>query len=120
MLRILITGGRDQIPRAVADHLHFLLDGRTDIECIIQGCARGADTGAIIYANEAKVPLVSFPVSSDDWNKIGKSAGYKRNKKMRDEGKPDLIIAFPGGRGTQHMIDLGIEKNIRIHIVGEE
>ena len=116
-MRILVTGGRTENPRAVADHLHFLLDGRTDVECIIQGCAKGADTGAQIFAEESNIPQMKFPVTKEEWDRVGKSAGYKRNKRMRDEGNPDLIIAFPGGKGTQHMIDLGNEKTIPIHQV---
>lgn len=39
-----------------------------------------------------------------DWNTHGNSAGPIRNKQMLDEGKPDLILAFPGGKGTADMI----------------
>jgi hypothetical protein len=34
----------------------------------------------------------------------GKAAGPIRNQRMIDEGKPDLVIAFPGGRGTADMV----------------
>lgn len=30
----------------------------------------------------------------------GKAAGAIRNQQMLDEGKPDLVVAFKGGRGT--------------------
>lgn len=39
-----------------------------------------------------------------DWNTHGKAAGPIRNQKMLDEGKPDLVVAFPGGRGTADMV----------------
>jgi UDP-N-acetylmuramoylalanine-D-glutamate ligase len=29
-----------------------------------------------------------------------------RNKWMLTDGKPDLVIAFPGGRGTASMVNL--------------
>jgi UDP-N-acetylmuramoylalanine-D-glutamate ligase len=39
-----------------------------------------------------------------DWKLHGKSAGHIRNQQMLDESKPDIVIAFPGGRGTANMI----------------
>jgi hypothetical protein len=36
--------------------------------------------------------------------KHGRAARPIRNQRMLDEGKPDLVVAFPGGRGTTDMI----------------
>lgn len=41
-----------------------------------------------------------FPRSATN----GKAAGPIRNQRMLDEGKPDLVVAFPGGRGTADMV----------------
>jgi hypothetical protein len=38
-----------------------------------------------------------------DWS-IGRKAGPIRNQRMLDEHKPDLVVAFPGGRGTADMV----------------
>ena len=38
-----------------------------------------------------------------DWATHGKKAGPLRNQRMIDEGHPDLVIAFPGGKGTDDM-----------------
>ena len=35
----------------------------------------------------------------------GKAAGPIRNQQMLDEGKPDVVIAFPGASGTADMIN---------------
>jgi hypothetical protein len=37
-----------------------------------------------------------------DWQ-LGRKAGPIRNQRMLDEGRPELVIAFPGGRGTSDM-----------------
>ena len=29
---------------------------------------------------------------------------FLRNQRMLDEGKPDLVVAFPGGRDTADMV----------------
>lgn len=70
-----------------------------DIE-IISGAATGADSAAIDWAVVNWCRWQSFPA---DWDRYGKSAGYIRNQQMLDEGKPDYVIAFPGGKGTEMM-----------------
>lgn len=81
---------------------------------IISGHARGADQIAEMYADEKGIPVRVFPA---DWDKYGKKAGYIRNKKMLDEGQPDLVIAFPGGRGTEMMCILAEMADIPVHRV---
>ena len=36
---------------------------------------------------------------------------------MLDEGKPDLVIAFPGGRGTFDMVSRAIEAGLPTEVV---
>ncbi len=43
----------------------------------------------------AGIPVMTFPA---DREKHGRAAGPIRNKQMLEEGKPDLVAAFPGGR----------------------
>jgi hypothetical protein len=71
-----------------------------DIE-IVSGCATGADSVAIDWAVVNWCHWLEFPA---EWDKHGKKAGFIRNQKMLDEGKPDVVIAFPGGNGTKDMI----------------
>ena len=69
---------------------------------IIHGAAMGADRWAVVWAARVNVPVKRFRAN---WDRYGKSAGPRRNQKMLDEGKPDLVIAFPGGSGTADMVD---------------
>jgi hypothetical protein len=81
-------------------------------ECtIIQGGARGADSCA---ADWAVVNWTGFEEYQADWIKHGKAAGHIRNKQMLEEGKPDLVIAFPGGRGTAHMVRIAKEAGVEV------
>lgn len=99
-MRVIICGGRDYQDRrrvySVLDEMH----ARTPITALIHGNARGADSLANDWA-AGKVKTLTF---NPLWEEHGKSAGPKRNQKMLDEGKPDLVVAFPGGRGTADMI----------------
>ena len=38
------------------------------------------------------------------WSTNGKAAGPMRNQYMLDRSYPDLLMAFPGGRGTKDMV----------------
>ena len=66
---------------------------------IVSGGARGADTLAEKYAQEKGYGLQVFPA---DWKTKGLSAGMQRNKQMASAG--DVLVAFPGGTGTENMI----------------
>ena len=49
-----------------------------------------------------------------DWEGLGRKAGPIRNQQMLDEGKPDLVVAFPGGRGTANMMRIAREAGIEV------
>jgi hypothetical protein len=34
----------------------------------------------------------------------GRAAGPRRNQRMLEDFRPDLVVAFPGGRGTAYMV----------------
>lgn len=106
-MRVLVCGGRDYDDR---DHVHNTLCEldieRGPITCVIHGCATGADHEGMIWAQmmaDSGRDIVHAPFEPD-WHKHGKTAGPIRNQRMLDEGKPDLVIAFPGGRGTADMV----------------
>lgn len=69
---------------------------------IIEGGANGTDTCAFWFAEMHKIPCRTFKA---DWNQYGASAGPRRNQQMLDEETPDIVIAFPGGKGTADMIN---------------
>jgi predicted Rossmann-fold nucleotide-binding protein len=101
MTRVLVCGGRNYDDHlrvaAVLNRLH----NAKGISLIIQGGARGADELAFGWARANGIEEIQFDA---DWENQGSFAGPARNKRMLDEGKPDLVIAFPGGRGTADMV----------------
>ena len=98
-MRILVCGGRTYSDRQkVYDTLDLLSPPPITV---IHGAARGADTLAADWAALRNVPAVW---GLADWKAYGRSAGPIRNQRMLNEGKPDLVVAFPGGRGTADMI----------------
>ena len=99
-MRVLVCGSRKWTDYAVIERRMKALPPWT---VIIEGEARGVDKAARLIAKHLGLEVVPFPA---DWDKYGKAAGPIRNQQMLDEGKPDLVLAYPmpGSVGTQDMI----------------
>jgi hypothetical protein len=97
--RVLVCGGREYPERyRVKFALSDLVPSPT---LIIHGGAKGADSAASEWAIAVGVEeRVFLPL----WDKHGRAAGPIRNQRMIDAGRPDLVLAFPGGRGTADMV----------------
>lgn len=75
-------------------------DRLTESPTIVHGAARGADLLAAHVAEELGYEVEAHPAQ---WDLHGRSAGFIRNEAMA-QSDVDLVIAFPGGRGTADMI----------------
>lgn len=62
----------------------------------------------------ARVLGCDIDVYPADWPRYGKAAGPMRNQQMVDEGKPDVVLAFPGGRGTADMVRRAKAAGVRV------
>lgn len=100
-MRVLVCGGRNYNDRRSVYAFMDAHHAEQPIKLLIAGGARGADNLAADWAVYRQVPKRIFPAQ---WEQYGKRAGPMRNQQMLEEGKPDLVIAFPGGRGTADMI----------------
>lgn len=112
--RVLVCGGRTYHDRA---RLFAVLDAAHEanpIAVLIHGAAQGADELANDWAHERGVPCDYFCA---DWKAHGKNAGPIRNRMMIDHGKPDIVVAFPGGRGTADMVRQAKDRGIPIAFV---
>lgn len=133
-MRVLVTGGRDfgvckvapgkpgyDEAKATADaERTFLLSAldwlhvEGDIARLGHGCATGADTLAGEWAAGRGIPVSTFKAQ---WEKYGNTAGIKRNISMLAAFRPTLVIAFPGGTGTAHMVQIAREKGLEVRCV---
>lgn len=109
-MRVLVCGGRDfssvdtwnWLERNAKDEIaHATGRYSPSLDALIHGGARGTDEGASQWGHSEGIKVLAFLA---DWKKHGKAAGPIRNQKMIDEGRPDVVIAFPGGRGTADMV----------------
>lgn len=104
---VIVCGGRD-----FTDYkfLSSTLD-QYDIECIIHGFANGADKFSGRWARSRRIPEIIVPAQ---WTNYQKSAGAIRNSWMIKYTKADTLIAFPGGRGTQNMINQAHKNGLKV------
>lgn len=113
-MRILACGGRDYSDR---DFVFLSLDrvhAKRGISCLIHGGARGADTLAGEWARDRGVLAQVFPITPEEWRRLGRIAGPMRNDRMLREGKPDGVVVFPGGSGTDDMARRSVLKGVPV------
>lgn len=106
-MRAIVCGGRDY---ANEKHIHETLSN-LGVTFVIEGGASGADKAAAKWAYYNEVPNRCFPA---DWKAHGRAAGPIRNKQMLEVGKPDVVIAFPGGKGTENMVKQAEKAGVKV------
>jgi len=98
--RLIVCGGRDFSDYVRMCEVMDRIAAVRPIAMVFHGNARGADSLADRWCRERGVKVFAVPA---DWAKYGKAAGPKRNQAMLGQGI-DLVVAFPGGRGTEDMV----------------
>jgi len=113
-LRVIIAGSRDfNNYELLYNKCENILYNIKSVE-IVSGGAKGADSLGEKYAKEKGYKIKQF---NADWNSLGKSAGYIRNKEMAEYA--DALIAFWDGesKGTKHMINLANKNKLKIRVI---
>lgn len=116
-MRVLTCGGRDFFDKRFAFNALDLLHSKTPVSVVIEGGAHGADSLGRKWAEAHGIPVLTFPV---DWELHGSRAGPIRNHKMLRDGRPDMVVAFPGGRGTAHMVKISQAAGVRVWNLAEK
>jgi len=109
-MRMLVCGGRDY-----RDYKR-MFDVLTEFAptAIIHGDARGADTGADVWAVVNGIEPERYPAKWRVNGVYNPGAGFDRNREMIEKGHPDVVVAFPGGSGTGDMKWRAGEAGIRV------
>ncbi len=112
-MKVLVCGGRNFDDALTLGSWLGGIHKQRGITLLIEGGARGADHMARKFAEWQKIPVKTFEA---DWEGEGRAAGPIRNKRMLDEGKPDLVVAFDGGIGTANMVRQAREAGVEVLI----
>ncbi len=99
-MNIIVTGGRDY-----KDHLKVaeLLNALRPALIIVGDCTTGVD--AFVRKWQIHIPdCVDMFVYEADWKTHGKAAESLRNIEMIETNPDAIVIAFPGGKGTESCV----------------
>lgn len=110
-MRTIIAGSRDCTNPE--DLIRALSECDWTPTVVISGAARGADRLGELWAQVNNIPCEKFPAN---WNKYGKSAGYRRNVEMAENAEALLALWDGKSRGTKHMIDIANSKGLKVHV----
>ncbi len=106
-MRVAFTGGRNYTDNgSVATVLALLSHDNVEV---LHGDAKGLDT--LVRKIADRMYLDAEPFFAD-WDKHGRAAGPIRNREM--VATADLLIAFPGGKGTEDCIRAAKERGIPV------
>lgn len=115
MRRVLVCGDRRWIDDGYLVNILDMMHLQERFSVVIEGCANGADIMAGDHRPSpgygpgwARVRGVEGAHYPAEWDRYGRAAGPVRNRQMRVDGKPDLVIAFHhdimSSRGTRDMV----------------
>jgi hypothetical protein len=113
-MKLIIAGGRDfSNYELLVESVNLIIPGVPGVE-IVSGGAKGADNLGERFAIDNNLQIKRFPA---EWDKYGKSAGYRRNSDMADYA--DSCICFWDGqsKGTNHMINLAKQKGLSVTVI---
>ena len=117
MYKLIIAGSRGwndypALINAMADFTqHYKI---TQPIQIVSGTARGADQLGEHLAKEYGLSLVRMPA---EWDRFGRSAGYKRNERMAHYADGCIVLWDGQSRGSIHMHNLAKTYNLQRMLV---
>lgn len=100
MRTVIVCGGRTYDDQETVERVLDELHAQDPITLLVHGGASGADTLAHHWAEKHRIKRKIY---LPDWYLHGQAAGPIRNAQMLQEEKPDLVVAFLGGKGTANM-----------------
>jgi predicted Rossmann fold nucleotide-binding protein DprA/Smf involved in DNA uptake len=112
--RIIVCGGRDycgDVSIAMGVLVASAERKMPGLYTIVTGGADGADTLAEKWAIDNGLQVERYPA---EWGKYGRSAGPRRNRVMAALPAVVAVLVFPGGRGTNDMINAAKEKGLLV------
>jgi hypothetical protein len=84
-----------------------------EITEVVSGGARGIDRLGEIWGVKNDLNVERFLAQ---WDKYGKSAGYRRNVEMANYAEALIAIWDGESKGTKHMIDIATEKGLKVFV----
>jgi hypothetical protein len=116
-MKTIIAGSRSILDYCTVKRA--IISSGYQISEVVCGMAKGVDTLGLRYANEHNIPVKEFPA---EWDKYGRSAGFRRNVQMAEYAEALLAICDHTNynanivSGTQHMINIATNKGLVVYV----
>ena len=111
-MKVIIAGGRTFYDMEKMNEGMNAYPGEvTEVVC---GMARGADSCGKYWVKGKNIPVAKFPAQ---WDKHGRSAGYKRNVEMAEYADEAVVFWDGQSRGSMHMINIMKEMGKPVTVV---
>lgn len=91
-----------------------VLKSGLEVTEVVSGGCRGIDLAGELYA-ESHNPPIPIKRFLPDWNGLGKAAGPIRNAQMADYAEGLILIWDGKSRGSASMLQLAIDRKLKIH-----
>lgn len=107
-------------------HIGRVARRRRVLVTLIHGGAAGADSIAGEVGERLDWTIETYPISQEDWKRLGKRAGRARNVDMFNAGKPTRALAFGNltkpntdsdDSGTGHMVKVCNQGGVIVTVV---
>jgi hypothetical protein len=115
-LTVGVTGGRSYRDYFTVQKALAKVSARFDITVVHGDCPTGADAWARQWCEMTGTPERRYPA---DWETKGQAAGFLRNEQMAKEAGIQLLLAFPGGPGTNDMVQRCHRYGIPLKLIPE-
>lgn len=113
-IKTIIAGSRSMSSYELLTKIIDSCPFKFEITEVVSGTAKGVDKLGEEWAKNNRIPIKQFPAN---WDKFGKSAGYKRNEEMAKYADAAIIIHKDASKGTQHIKDLAEKYKLKLHYV---
>lgn len=114
-MNIIVAGSRSfKDFNLMVEKLDKILSNIKSEITIISGGAQGADLMGEAYATYRGHKCLTMPA---EWDKYGRSAGYKRNEAMAEIATHCVVFWDGKSPGSRHMINIATRKGLKTRTV---
>lgn len=111
-MRVLVCGGQKFYNKVLFRYTMNMLHADTPVTLVMHGGTNGADWLAKYWADGMSIPKEEY--KDPRWLGTSRNVGNRKNHFMLKESKPDIVVAFPGGKNTADMIKQAKKAGIKV------
>lgn len=99
-MRLLVCGGRHFDDAALVEYELGRLHQSAPITVIVHGGATKLGAAAETWARRHEIHVVRYPANFS----LGRRGDGARDSFMLEDGRPEMLLVFPGGRRTADLL----------------